>query len=230
MRGVEFLPDGPELSAPGAVVDWVAGVEGAAEPDAGALEQSGVLQDGALHPRLEALREAIAGARIQVLLERGDRRGRGWLGPTGAVIAYPLADGRVRLLALPTAFFVDAVVRLNDVGPRPRVEPAVRITAAPGDLAAALAARDPHRLRLAGPERTSAFAALVAGLREHWSVAVSWEPAEGAIAGRRLEVLDTDGGYWLVVPDDPTVELWPTTPTEVFRGICNLFPLATELR
>ena len=117
-------------------------------------------------------------------------------------------------------------MRLNDVGPRPRVEPAVRITAPPGELAAALAARDPRRLRLAGPEQAGAFAGARGGLREHWSVAVSWEPAEGAIAGRRLEVLDTDGGYWLVVPDDPTVELWPTTPTEVFRGICNLFPLA----
>ena len=229
MRGVEFLPDGPELSAPGAIVDWVAGLDGVAEPDPDALADSGVLQDGELHPRLAALRAAVADARIQVLLERGDRRGRGWLGPAGAAIAHPLADGRVRLLMLSAAYFVDALVRLNDVGPRPRVEPAVRIAAPPGELAAALAARDPHRLRLADGEQASAFADLVAGLREHWSVAVSWEPADGKIAGRRLEVLDTDGGYWLVVPDDPTVELWPTTPTEVFRGICNLFPLTAEL-
>ena len=38
------------------------------------------------------------GPRIQLLLERGDRRGQGWLGPDGAVIAHPLPDGRVRLV------------------------------------------------------------------------------------------------------------------------------------
>lgn len=230
MSAVEFVPDGPELSAPGRIVDWVAGVEGAAPPDAGALADSGVLQDGQLHPRLEALRAAIARAGMQVFLERGDRRGRGWLGPSGAAVAYPLPDGRVRLLALPAALFVDALVRLNDVGPRPRVEPAVRIVARPGELASALADRDPSRLRLEDGDQARAFAALVEGLREHWRVAVRWEPAEGALGGRELEVLDTEGGYWLVVPTDPTVELWPTTPSEVFRGLCNLFPLTAELR
>jgi hypothetical protein len=59
---------------------------------------------------------------------------------------------------------------------------------------------------------------------------VRWEPAEGALGGSDLEVVDSDAGYWLVVPDDPTVELWPTTPTTVFRELCRLFPLATELR
>jgi len=57
----------------------------------------------------------------------------------------------------------------------------------------------------------------------------------GQIAGlcgqirRVLEVLDTDGGYWLVIPDAPTVELWPTTPTAVFRALGQIFPLRDEL-
>ena len=46
----------------------------------------------------------------------------------------------------------------------------------------------------------------------------------------RLEVIDTDGGYWLVIPDDPTVELWPTTPTRVYRALCDLFPTSDEVR
>jgi hypothetical protein len=43
-------------------------------------------------------------------------------------------------------------------------------------------------------------------------------------------VLDTDGGYWLVVRYGPRVELWPVSPTAVFRGLGRLFPLTSELR
>jgi hypothetical protein len=230
MSAVEFLPESSEVSAPAHVIEWIAGVDAdAPPPDPDALAAGGVLDGGTLHPRLEAIRAAIAGARIHLLLERGDRRGRGWLSPSGAVVAHPLADGRARLLMLPVSLIVDALVQLNDVGPRPRVEPAVRIVARPGELADALAARDAHRLRLEDPAQAEAFAALVAGLREHWRVAARWEPADGGLGGRDLEVLDTDGGYWLVVPDDPTVELWPATPTAVLRGLCNLFPPVTEL-
>jgi hypothetical protein len=49
------------------------------------------------------------------------------------------------------------------------------------------------------------------------------------IAGA-VEVLDTDGGHWLVVCDGPRVELWPVSPTPVFRGPSRLFPLTSELR
>jgi hypothetical protein len=38
------------------------------------------------------------------------------------------------------------------------------------------------------------------------------------------------GGYGLVIRDDPTVELWPTTPTAVFRALCDLFRLPSEMR
>jgi hypothetical protein len=226
---VEFAAEGPDLRAPAAVIDWIAGGDGD-PPEREALAGSGALRDGELHPRLELARRAIRDVRVELRLERGGRRGRGWLGPSGAVIEHPLADGRARLVMVPPPLLVDALVRLNDVGPRPRVEPPVRIAATPGGLAQALAARDPRRLSLDDPEQARAFAALIGGLREHWRVAARWEPPDGALPGRALEVLDTDGGYWTVVPDDPTVELWPATPTDVFRALCGLFPLTTELR
>jgi hypothetical protein len=146
------------------------------------------------------------------------------------VLAHPLRDGRARITALPPALVIDALVRLNDLGPRTRVESTVRIATAPGPLAAALAERTAAHVTLPDSDQAAALADLIGGLREHWRVTVAWDPAEGALDGRRLEVLDTDGGYWLVIPDDPTVELWPTTPTAVFRALCDLFPLPSEVR
>jgi hypothetical protein len=180
-------------------------------------------------PPSEPLRRAIRDARVELRLDRGDRRGRGWLGPAGAVIEHPLPDGRARLVTVSPPLLIDALVRLNDVGPRPR-PPDVRIAVSPAALAEGLATRDPARARLDDRDQAAAFGALLAGLREHWRVAARWEPADGALAGRALEVLDTDGGYWIVVPDDPTVELWPSTPTAVFRALCGLFPRTTEVR
>ncbi|MBE2314359.1 hypothetical protein DVA67_000105 [Solirubrobacter sp. CPCC 204708] len=43
---------------------------------------------------------------------------------------------------------------------------------------------------------------------------------------RRLEVLDTDGGVWLL-PD--AVELWPSTPSMIFRLLTSLLPRDHEL-
>ena len=136
----------------------------------------------------------------------------------------------MRLVTVRTPLIIDALVRLNDVGPRPRFEPAIRISIAPAELAGALAARDASLAQLADPDQRAAFARIVGGLREHWRVAATWDPAEGALSGRDLEVLDTEDGYWLVIPDDPTIELWPTTPTAVFRGLCGLLPTFEEVR
>jgi hypothetical protein len=227
---IEFDPATPDLRAPAAAVAWLTGGGEAEPPGADELAAAGVLGPDGLHPSLRGAREIVAGAGVDLRFERGERRGRGWVGATASVLVHPLPDGRARLVVVRTPLLVDALVMLNDVGPRPRVQPAVRIALAPGVLAEALAARDPSRAVLADPDQADAFAALVGGLREHWRVSTRWEPADGALGGRQLEVLDTDGGYWLVVPDDPTVELWPTTPTAVFRSLCRLFPMTAEVR
>lgn len=230
MTAVELAAD-HDLRAPARVVDWVLAVSGeeAARPEDGLLDGSGVLRNGELNPRLQEMRDAVAASRVALEIERGRRRGRGWVGTRGAVLVHPLPDGRARAVMVPVPALVDALVRLNDVGPRPRIEPAIRIQGAPGELATALATRDAARMPLADPDQRGAFVALIGSLREHWRVGVHWDPADGALSGREIEVLDTDLGYWLVVPDGPTVDLWPTTPTEVFRGLCRLFPLTTEL-
>ena len=130
-----------------------------------------------------------------------------------------------------TPLIIDALVRLNDVGPRPRYEPAIRIAIAPGELARGARRPRPGSARTwRTRNRPRRSPRIVGGLREHWRVAATWDPAEGALGGRDLEVLDTEDGYWLVIPDDPTIELWPTTPTAIFRGLCGLLPTFEEVR
>ena len=118
-------------------------------------------------------------------------------------------------------------MRLNDVGPGPRARSrAAHRRAARRSWPRRSPPATRPALRLDDDEQAEAFAAVIAGLREHWRVATRWEPD----GGRDLEVLDTEDGYWLVVPDDPTVELWPVTASAVLAGLCDLFPPTAELR
>jgi hypothetical protein len=232
--GVELLPEIPDLRAPVALMDALLRDPGAREPplargERDALAAVGGMPGGALHPRLAAVRAAVAGPVVDLLLERGARRGRGWLAPGEAVLLHPLPDDRVRLVSVSPPLIVDALVRLNDIGPRPRYEPAVKVVLEPGELAEVLATGDASRAGVECGEPARALASISGGLREHWKVTARWAPAEGALPGRELEVVDTDGGYWLVIPDAPTVELWPTTPTAVFRSLAQLFPLSHEI-
>ena len=165
-------------------------------------------------------------------LERGDRRGRGWVSAHLAVLLVPAGEGRLTLHQAPPAFLPDMLARMNEVAPRPRVEPAVRLRYGAGELARVLAGRDAaEAARLAGPDEQAAAAAgtLIRELREHWRVEVSWDAAPGSPGMRSLEVLDTDAGVWLVIPDGGSVELWPSTPTMVFRLLTGLLPVDREI-
>jgi len=224
---VEFLADQGDLRAPAGVIGWLAEGDAAAPPDE--LVSTPALPGGTLHPRLERARAIMREPTIRLRLQRGDREGRGWVTSAGSVLVLPLPDGRLRLVPVQTQLLVDALLRITEVGPRPRFEPAVRIAVAPGALAEALAARDPVRAGIADPDQAGAFARIVGGLREHWRVEARWQPAPGATGARDLEVLDTEDGYWMVIPDHPTIELWPTTPTAVFSGLCAVFPAMGEL-
>jgi hypothetical protein len=181
------------------------------------------IADGSFEPRLEAGWEAIADPLVALLLERGPRRGRGWIGRRAAAFLHPLAEGRSRLATVPTPFVPHALARLNDLGPRPRIPGAPHIVLAPGALAEAVAARSAAAAQLPR-EHAHALDESRRGLREHWRVESRWRPASGSTGTRAIEVLDTEAGLWLVVPDDPTVELWPTTPTNVFRALCEIAP------
>ncbi|MGH2948784.1 MAG: hypothetical protein ACRDPC_21440 [Solirubrobacteraceae bacterium] len=220
---VDFRPQTGTLVAPPPVFEAL--LTGKPDPE---LESAGAVRGDTAHPALQGALRAVAEPHAALVLERGDRRGYGWAGPEGVTaLLLPLPDGRRRLITVRTQFVPDALARINDVAPRPRVEPAVRIRLSVPDLAAALAARDPAGAATDEPE---AFASLLDSLSEHWRAEARWPPAEGSPGVRSVEVLDTTEGLWLVIPDAPSVELWPTTPTTVFRALCGLLPFDHEVR
>jgi hypothetical protein len=230
---VDFRPESGTLVAPAPVLEAL--LKGNPGPE---LESAGAVRGDTAHPALNVALKAVAEPHATLVLERGARRGYGWAGPEGVTaLLLPMPDGRRRLITVRTQFVPDALARINDVAPRPRVEPAVRIRLSAGELATALATRDPTR---AAPDAlaeddpatdaSAAFAALLASLTEHWRAESRWPPAEESPGVRSVEVLDTTAGLWLVIPDDPSVELWPTTPTMVFRALCGLLPFDHEVR
>jgi hypothetical protein len=160
-------------------------------------------------------------------LQRGDRRGAGWVDAQVAAMLLPEPDGRVKLVDVPTPFLPAALARMNELGPRPRIEPAVRLRFDVAELLELLArGRDPR----ARPEpEASAVTRLLAGFREHWRAEARWPPAQDSAGRRVVEVIDTDAGLWLVVPDEPTVELWPATPTGVWLQLAGILPRDEEL-
>jgi hypothetical protein len=235
MSDVTFDPRSADLRAPAAAVEvLLAGgadaLERLAEEDRAALEAAGALVDGSRHEQLELARATVAEPVVTLRLERGERRASIWMRGDTAVLVHPLAGADARLVLVSPPLLVDALVRLNDVGPRPRAPRPVRIALGAGALAEALAARDASRAGLADPEVAAVLADVVAGLREHWRVTASWEPSEGSLDGRTVEVLDTASGYWMAIPDGDRVELWPTTPSAVYRALCSIFPLVSEIR
>lgn len=183
---------------------------------------AGVLADG-----LRALLSPVC----ELELQRGGRRGRGAADARAAALISPTAQsGTQQLVAIPTSFLPDALSRLNDLGPRPRVEPALRLVYAAGDLARILSVRDAELAAdLAGADGADAASELVEGLREHWRVEARWAPAGDSSGHRAVEVIDTERGLWLVVSDGAEVALWPSTPTAVFRLLTTLLPGVEEL-
>jgi hypothetical protein len=224
MTAARFDVAAGRLEATPDQVEALIALDGGAAPPSEHLEaltDAGAVTGDGPHAALRAALDAIRSPLCALGLERGERSGRGWVSPEVVALVVPAAEGRVVLHQVPPVFLPDALARMNDLGPRPRIEPAVRLHYTPGALAQILAGTD--------EPAEPAAQTLVRTLREHWRVEASWEPAQDSPGVRALEVVDTDAGLWLVIPDLPSVELWPTTPTMVFRLLTGLLPRDHEL-
>jgi hypothetical protein len=199
---VEYSARIGALTAPPAVFEALLGGDGA-PPDE--LRESGAVRDGRLDARLERALRPVAAPRCELRLERGRRVGHGWVDAERATFLTPLPDGRLRLRSVAPEFVPEALARLNELGPRPRPEPAAPLVLSPAELGRRIAAWP--------------------GLREHWRVLARWAPD----GGRAVEVVDTEAGLWLVVPGVQDVELFPTTPSGVFLLLAGVMPEDGEI-
>jgi hypothetical protein len=219
------------LTAPVALVDRLvqaaAGREGLPTDLRDALAPSGAATRRGLHPLLSLALVPVADPVCELLIERGDRIGRAWVGASHAAFLTPEGEDAARLRVLGAEFVPEALARLNDVGPRPRFEPAIALSLTPSALAQLLAGGP--RPAGATAEEERALASIARTRREHWRVTARWTAGEDAIGERGVEVLDTDDGVWLVTPGEDAVELLPSTPSTVFLLLTALLPDDGEL-
>jgi hypothetical protein len=191
----------------GALRDLVAAAEGRATPRAGELAAAGALVDGRLHPSLGGVVDAVGRPRVELRLEVGTEVGHAWMGRGFGALAWPDGEDHERVAVFPAPLLYGMLAELFELGPRPHLGPMTTLRVAAGALARAVAG---DLDALEEPARSA-----VAADARRWRV-------EALGSERVLEVLDTPGGLWLLVPGGAGVDLLPVTPTRVWRLLIAL--------
>lgn len=157
----------------------------------------------ALSPALQSLAEQTG----SIELAFQGRAMRGWVDREGAALLMPPGeDGRGLLTYMPFSLLPGALAKMADVRPSPRLAPVQPVPYEEGDWA---------------------------GIRRHWRLSVKWRLDAGTDGQpTAVEVLDTDGGLWLLENEDGNGQLiaWPTIPTTVWRRIIRLVTAPAKLR
>jgi len=212
------------------------GVEPGGQEHLGALREAGVLVDGRVHPEVGAALAPMERPVCELGVREGERLVEGWMSPAAVTLVLPAGEGRVYVSVLSPSLLPWTLARLVALGPRPRPEVAIGLRLAREDLDSLLGAAvdDPARVRdLIGddPPVTAARAmeGLTAGLRGRWRVEASWPAPGGRQVERAVEVVDTEGGLWLIDPEAGDVTLRPITPTLAWRLLIRLLPLEHEI-
>lgn len=220
MTTVEFQPETGHLRLDRETFDqiarWYAGPPG---PERGAAAPAPLSAAGAVDPGgelaapIELALRAVVGAICRLTIEirrpgeptAAVEQGSGWVNGDAATLLLPLPDGRYELGMVHPSFLPAMLLRVLQVGPRPRL-------GASGPLSV-----DPAQLDQ-----------LTSGNRD-WRVRATWRPARDSAGVRAIRVLDTADGLWLVESDQRGAVLFPTTATAVFRALVGLLPADHEL-
>jgi hypothetical protein len=160
------------------------------------LADAGVIQGGRAHPAIaDAVRAIVRPDLCTLELAHSGQAARGWVSYDAAALLLPSPadDDQRTLLALHPTLLPEALARLVELGPRPRVP--VPTPVAPDDPS-------------------------VGKVRRRWRLTAAWTLDDGAEGGGALEVIDADSGVWLVHAGDGNA--WPVTPTFVWRHIIRL--------
>jgi hypothetical protein len=169
-----------------------------AERQLALLHAAGVIRGGRSHPAIrEALKAIVRPELCTLELRADDRVVQGWVGyGSAALLRAPEADGTRRLLQLHPTLLPEALARLVDLGPRPRQEDDTRV-----------------------PFDEHAFSAV----RRRWRLTAGWTLDDGAAGTAELDVLDTDGGLWVLErAEDGERTALPATATFVWRHLVRL--------
>lgn len=161
------------------------------------LRSSSVLDsEGRFHPSLASTIAAIRQAETELMLTDSERVTRIWLASARAALLLPVDDTNLRRLTdLPVWALPEAVSRLVGLGPRPR----------PAEV---------------GPV---SFSELRTGeIRRQWTLARVATGDGEPLPGASIEVVDTEGGLWVVEPGDDGPTASPSDPTGVWRAIIRL--------
>lgn len=163
------------------------------------LRSADVLDEqGRPHPSLGPTLEAIA-APVHATVELSYKRKsmRGWLGRENAALLRPAGEnGQCVLMSVALPMVPEALARLVDLTPRPRPEPAAPVPYHDGALQ---------------------------DVRRHWRLTADWRTERGIPGQATLEVVDTDGGMWVLRAETGgEMVAWPSTPTRVWRSIVRV--------
>ncbi len=163
------------------------------------LQAAGVIRGGRSHPAIrDALAAMVRPELCTLELRTGERLTQGWVGySSAALLRAPEEDGVRRLLQLHPSLLPEALARLVDLGPRPQPEAGTPV-----------------------PFDEDAFA----GIRRRWCLRVGWTLESGERGAAELDVLDTDGGLWVIqAPEgDGQRVARPVTSTFVWRHVVRL--------
>jgi hypothetical protein len=164
------------------------------------LRAAGVIRGGETHPMLAGALAAMVRPTLCTLrLSYDGRAMQGWASHDDAALLLPSReeiDERRTLLAVHPTLLPGALARLVGLGPRPR-----------------------PRAEAPVPYEDGALEDVI----RRWRLEAAWTLASGAAGGATLEMVDTEGGIWLLQPagDEPPLA-WPVTPTFAWRQLVRL--------
>lgn len=224
-----------------------AGEEVAGLPE---LASAGLLEAGAVHPRLVPVVETAERPLVRLTLDVASGspvHAEGWVGKNHALVlaARSGLEKVYDATFLSRSLLPAQLARLVALGPRPRGKVTDPVEIDHGLLEALIGGFEtlsPSQLEMlvdpqdeVVPAWVEVLSLLSAGPRARWRVGVWWNSLDESPAARALEIVDTDVGLFFVSHVSrggrrfARVRLRPVTPTQVWRLLCALVPPPDEV-
>lgn len=231
------------------LADMTALHTGQERPPRTGLDSTGLVEGGALHPRLVPVADTVTNPYARLSLDLDARRRlhcEGWIGDRFALVLVgetPTAPA-FEATFLSRSLLTGQLGRLVALGPRPRTKVSDPVETDEGLLETLLAGGAPvspsqvEMLIGAHDDIVPAWLDVLSTLSRpslRWRAGAWWNAPEESPQARLLEIIDSDAGMFLVshVPRREhryaRVSLRPVTPSQVWRLLCGLLPRPEEI-